>query len=112
MADTAPTTHEEKKKFRTYTFRGVDVDNLPNLPLEELAALFKAKLRRRLRRGLKSSHKILISKVVKAKKEAVYGEKPAVVKTHLRNTIILPEMVGGVVGVYNGIAFNAVEIKV
>ena len=39
-------------------------------------------------------------------------EKPAVVKTHLRNMIILPEMVGSVVGVYNGKVFNSVEVKV
>ena len=30
---------------------------------------------------------------------------------HLRDTIILPEMVGSMVGVYNGKTFNQVEIK-
>lgn len=39
-------------------------------------------------------------------------EKPEVVKTHLRDMIILPEMVGSMVGVYNGKTFNQVEIKV
>ena len=39
-------------------------------------------------------------------------EKPAVVKTHLRNMIVVPEMIGSVVGVYNGKVFNQVEIKV
>ena len=39
-------------------------------------------------------------------------EKPAPVKTHLRNMIILPEMVGSIVGVYNGKTFNQVEIRV
>ena len=34
------------------------------------------------------------------------------VKTHLRDMIILPEMVGSMVGVYNGKTFNQVEIKV
>lgn len=38
-------------------------------------------------------------------------EKPEVVKTHLRDMIILPEMVGSMVGVYNGKTFNQVEIK-
>ena len=40
------------------------------------------------------------------------GEKPEVVKTHLRNMIIMPEMIGSVLGVYNGKVFNTVEIKV
>lgn len=39
-------------------------------------------------------------------------EKPEVVKTHLRDMVILPEMVGSMVGVYNGKTFNQVEIKV
>lgn len=38
-------------------------------------------------------------------------EKPEVVKTHLRDMVILPEMVGSMVGVYNGKTFNQVEIK-
>ena len=38
-------------------------------------------------------------------------EKPEVVKTHLRDMPILPEMVGSVVGVYNGKAYQVVEIK-
>ena len=32
-------------------------------------------------------------------------------KTHLRDMIILPETVGGMVGVYNGKTFNQVESK-
>ncbi len=39
-------------------------------------------------------------------------EKPATIKTHLRDMIIVPEMIGSVVGVYNGKTFNQVEIKV
>ena len=31
-------------------------------------------------------------------------------KTHLRNMIVVPEMIGCVVGVYNGHNFNNVEI--
>lgn len=46
------------------------------------------------------------------KKEATPGEKPDPVRTHLRNMIIVPEMIGSVVGVYNGKTFNQVEIKV
>ena len=53
----------------------------------------------------------LIKKLRKAKKEAPPNEKPAVVKTHLRDMIIVPEMIGSVVGIYNGKVFNSVEIK-
>ncbi|KAI5580317.1 hypothetical protein BDE02_08G147300 [Populus trichocarpa] len=39
------------------------------------------------------------------------GEKPEPVRTHLRNMIIVPEMIGSIIGVYNGKTFNQVEIK-
>merc|ERR1712194_756556 len=47
----------------------------------------------------------------KAKRETSYGEKPVPVKTHLRNMVIVPEMIGSVVGVYNGKQYINVEIK-
>ena len=37
-------------------------------------------------------------------------DKPGLVKTHLRNMIIVPEMIGSVVGIYNGKQFSQVEI--
>merc|ERR1719215_1728363 len=50
-------------------------------------------------------------KLRKAKRETAYGEKPEAVKTHLRNMVIVPEMIGSVVGVYNGKQYINVEIK-
>lgn len=44
----------------------------------------------------------LIKKLRKAKKETLPNEKPAIVKTHLRNMIVVPEMIGSVIGIYNG----------
>jgi small subunit ribosomal protein S15e len=38
-------------------------------------------------------------------------QKPAVVKTHLRNMVILPEMVGSSVAIFNGKVFNLIDIK-
>jgi ribosomal protein S19 len=46
------------------------------------------------------------------KREAGEGERPAPVKTHLRNMIIIPEMIGSIIGVYNGKVFMPVEVKV
>jgi small subunit ribosomal protein S15e len=53
----------------------------------------------------------LIKKLRKAKIECLENEKPATVKTHLRDMIIVPEMIGSVVGVYNGKHFTTVEVK-
>ena len=53
----------------------------------------------------------LLLKLRKAKKEQKEGEKPKAIKTHLRNAVIVPEMVNSVVDVYNGRSFNSIEIK-
>ena len=73
--------------------------------------MFHCRARRRYSRGLKRKPLALLKKLRKAKKECLPLEKPAVVKTHLRDVIILPEMVGCVVAIHNGKVFNQVEIK-
>jgi ribosomal protein uS19 len=61
-----------------------------------------ARARRRFNCSLKRKPLGLVKKLRKAKREAPPNEKPAVVKTHLRDMIIVPEMIGSVVGIYNG----------
>lgn len=61
-----------------------------------------ARARRRFQRGLTRRPMALIKKLRKAKKETLPNEKPAIVKTHLRNMIVVPEMIGSVIGIYNG----------
>jgi len=107
MADAEP----RKRTFRKFTFRGVDLEQLLDLPTDKLVDLFHARARRRFQRGLKRKPLALIKKLRKAKKEAPAGEKPEPVRTHLRNMIIVPEMIGSMIGVYNGKTFNQVEIK-
>jgi small subunit ribosomal protein S15e len=53
----------------------------------------------------------LLRKLRKSKKDLAHGEKPQPVKTHLRNTTIVPEMIGSICAVYNGKQFINVEIK-
>ncbi|CAG0922905.1 unnamed protein product [Notodromas monacha] len=108
MADEA---QKKKRTFRKFTYRGVDLDQLLDMSMEQVMELLPCRARRKLSRGLKRKPLALMKKLRKAKKEAPPLEKPEVVKTHLRNMIILPEMVGSVVGVYNGKTFNQVEIK-
>merc|ERR1712198_768395 len=45
------------------------------------------------------------------KKGAPPNEKPDVVKTQLRDMVIVPEMTGSIVGVHNGKTYTQVEIK-
>jgi small subunit ribosomal protein S15e len=113
MADDNDAGIEQKKKriFKKFSYRGVDLDQLLDLSSEQLMDLVHARARRRFQRGLKRKPMGLIKKLRKAKKEAPPDDKPNVVKTHLRDMIIVPEMIGSVIGVYNGKTFNQVEIK-
>jgi small subunit ribosomal protein S15e len=99
----------KKRTFRKFSYRGVDLDQLLDMNTDELVDLLHARARRRFQRGLKRKPLALIKKLRKAKKSAPSGEKPEAVRTHLRNMIIVPEMIGSVVGVYNGKTFNQVE---
>ncbi|PHT45410.1 40S ribosomal protein S15 [Capsicum baccatum] len=101
----------KKRTFKKFSYRGVDLDALLDMSTDELVKLFNARPRRRFQRGLKRKPMALIKKLRKAKREAPPGEKPEPVKTHLRNMIIVPEMIGSIIGIYNGKTFNQIEVK-
>merc|ERR1712072_1002156 len=102
---------KRKRAFRKFSYRGIDLDELLDLSSEQLRDVVHARARRRFNRGLKRKPMGLIKKLRKAKKEAPPNEKPAVVKTHLRDMIVVPDMIGSIIGIHNGKTFNQVEIK-
>ncbi|PWN51872.1 putative 40S ribosomal protein S15 [Violaceomyces palustris] len=99
---------KRKRTFKKFSYRGVELDQLLDMSNEDFMALVHARARRRFQRGLKRKPMGLIKKLRKAKKEALPNEKPAIVKTHLRDMIVVPEMIGSV---YNGKQFVTVEVK-
>ncbi|KAL8842704.1 MAG: hypothetical protein Q9170_000360 [Blastenia crenularia] len=102
---------KKKRTFRKFSYRGVDLDQLLDLTSEQLRDIVHARARRRFNRGLKRKPMGLIKKLRKAKQNAKPNEKPDLVKTHLRDMIVVPEMIGSVIGVYSGKEYNSVEIK-
>merc|ERR1711915_224369 len=110
-SDEAAADLKKKRTFRKFTYRGVDLDQLLDMNNEGLMELFTCRIRRKFSRGLKRKPMALIKKLRKKKKEAPVNEKPDVVKTHLRNMVVVPEMTGSIVGVCNGKVFTQVEIK-
>jgi len=77
----------------------------------KLLELFTSKVKRRVNRGLGFKYAKFVEKVRKSKLNVPAGEKPKPVKTHYRSMIVVPEMVGSIIGVYNGKEFANVEIK-
>ena len=90
------------KYFRCSSLKYISFLHLQEYSDSSVPKLVHARARRRFQRGLKRRPMGLIKKLRKAKKEAPPNEKPAVVKTHLRDMIIVPEMIGSIVGIYNG----------
>ncbi|UKJ89339.1 40S ribosomal protein S15 [Theileria orientalis] len=101
----------KKRTFRTFKYRGYELEKLMELPIEQLIELLPARQRRKFSRGVKRQSVTLLNKLRAAKKDVPYGQKPEPVKTHLRDMIIIPEMIGSIVGVYNGKQYINVEIK-
>ncbi len=102
---------ESSSKF---TYRGYSLEELVQLPLDKFVELLPARQRRSVVRtlikGTSEEHLKLLEKIRRAKKLLQEGKKQPVIKTHLRDFVILPEMVGLVIHVHNGKEFVPVEI--
>lgn len=72
---------------------------------------FTSRARRKLSRGLQQKSITFIKKLRYSKKNSNTKIKSNVVRTHMRDMIIVPEMIGTQIAIYNGKAFNQIEIK-
>jgi len=95
---------------REFTYRSHTIDELQSMSMDEFIRLLPSRQRRSLQRGLTPEQRILLENIRRTKKVLKEGEKAAV-KTHTRDMVILPEMVGVTILVHNGKEFTAVEIE-
>ncbi|MEM1565655.1 MAG: 30S ribosomal protein S19 [Candidatus Bathyarchaeia archaeon] len=95
---------------REFTYRGFTLEQLLDMSMDEFIMLLPARQRRSLQRGLSPEQRTLLEKVRKAK-EAMRKGQTVTIKTHARDMVILPEMVGLTIHVHNGKEFVPVEIK-
>jgi small subunit ribosomal protein S19 len=92
---------------KEFTYRGLSKEELDNTSLEKLFKLFNSRQRRSLTRGITDDKRKLIEEI----KAAKAGKLKTPIKTHLRDLIILPYMVGVAVNVFSGKDFVPVIIK-
>jgi small subunit ribosomal protein S19 len=95
---------------KEFMYRGLTLNQLQSMSMDEFINLLPSRQRRSLHRGLQPEQRILLEKVRRSK-EGHGKEGSSSVKTHVRNMIILPEMVGMMIQVHNGKEFVQVEIK-
>lgn len=91
---------------KEFTYRGKTLTDLKGMSLEEFINLVPSRQRRSLKRGFTPAQKKLLDKIKKVKSTS----KKQAIKTHCRDMIIVPEMVGLTILVHKGKEFAAVNI--
>jgi len=94
---------------KEFIYRGHTLNELESMSMDEFIRILPSRQRRSLHRGLTSEQRVLLENVRKARESLEEGQK-VVVKTHVRDMIILPEMIGITFLVHNGKEFTSVEI--
>jgi small subunit ribosomal protein S19 len=95
---------------KEFMYRGHSLVSLQGMSMDEFINLLPARQRRSLQRGLTPEQRILLEKL-RETQGALKKGKEVTVKTHVRDMIILPEMVGAKIHIHNGKEFVGVEIK-
>ena len=91
---------------KVFNFKGKSVEELQNISNDELFTLLNSRQRRSLKRGLSDNKKKLIAEI----KEAKEGKNKNPIKTHQRELIILPYMIGITINVFDGKEFKPIGI--
>lgn len=89
---------------KKFLYRGKTIEEIDEMTLEDFSKLLTARERRALKRGMTKPEKKLLEKIRKNK------GKDKLIRTHARDMVILPEMVGAKMGIHNGKEFKMVII--
>ncbi len=95
---------------KEFKYRGYGLEELQAMSMDEFIHLLPSRQRRSLLRGLTQEQRIFLETVRKVK-GAMEQEQKTVIKTHVRDMVILPEMVGITILAHNGKDFTAVEVQ-
>ncbi|MGC9434475.1 MAG: 30S ribosomal protein S19 [Methanomicrobiales archaeon] len=90
------------RRREEFTYHGHRIEDLQQMGISELIPIMPSHARRKFRRGLSREEEHLLARVRRN------DEK---IRTHLRDMIVMPEMVGSVIEVHNGKEFQRVEIQ-
>jgi len=90
------------RRREEFTYRGYKMDELKAMGISELLPLMPSRPRRKILRGLSRGEETLLAKI---------REGDEKVRTHLREMIVLPEMIGKSIEIYNGKEFIKVEFQ-
>jgi small subunit ribosomal protein S19 len=96
---------------REFRFRGLNVEQLKNLSIEALLPLLNARQRRSLDKRVGKYMNDEKRKLRERIKNVREGNSKQTIRTHVRDMIILPDMVGITLNIHNGKDFSPITIK-
>jgi small subunit ribosomal protein S19 len=99
----AKESHEEEIESKTVTYRGKTLDYLKSLDVRESTKFLPARSRRSVLRNFDK-----VEKFIKSCDEKLANKKK--IRTHLRDLIIVPKMVGLTIGIHNGKNFQDISL--
>ena len=92
---------------KEFNYKGKTDEELQSLSNDELFSILNSRQRRSLKRGLSDNKKKLIAEIKLAKQ----GKNKNPIKTHQRDIIILPYMIGVTINVFSGKEFMPITIS-
>ncbi|MDA4128317.1 MAG: 30S ribosomal protein S19 [Thaumarchaeota archaeon] len=92
---------------KEFKYRGYSLEQLNSMSTESLLQILPSRARRSLNRGVSDEKRKLLEDVRTAKEGKLEGQ----IKTHARDMIVLPAMVGLTIGIHNGREFVGLEVK-
>jgi small subunit ribosomal protein S19 len=93
----------QARRKKEFTYRGFTIEELQEMPFDEMVTLMPARIRRTLLRGLNEEQRATFDKI--------RDSDGGTVRTHRRDIPIIPQFIGKKVAVYDGKVFKDFEIK-
>ena len=88
---------------KEFNYRGKTIEELQSMSMDEFIRMLPSRMRRSLRRGLSEEQRIVLEKLRKD------DGKP--IRTHARDLVIMPEMLGKIIYCYTGKEFKEIRIN-
>ncbi|MCI4338761.1 MAG: 30S ribosomal protein S19 [Thermoplasmata archaeon] len=104
MAKARKAKKVEARRKREFSFRGLSLPQLQAMSLEEFAKVASSRARRSIRRGFNIETSIFFERM-----QSTPATK--VVRTHVRDALVLPAHVGRHVAIHNGKEFKEIEVR-
>jgi small subunit ribosomal protein S19 len=86
---------------KEFKWKGKSEEEMKTLDLDTFMTLIPARQRRTLKRGFTDAQKALLKRI---------DAGDSNIKTHCRNMVILPKMIGMTISIYNGKEFKRLDI--